>query len=509
MLAIIRIFILWACCNSVWAATPLPADDVFQLSVQQNNPQQVMLTWKIVSGYYLYRDRLSFRCVGKKDDKCVAPTLPPAKQISDALVGNYAVYEHQVAVPVQLSQDTQSVQVTYQGCSAEGFCYPPISKVVPIATLKVAILASAAPSATASEFQLLNEGKWWWVLASFLGLGILLGFTPCIFPMIPILSSILIGQTQQISRNRTVKLAMTYVLSMAGTYAVAGMLAGWFGSYVQAFFQAPWLLVLASIILVLLAFSLFGFYELQLPASLRTWLAHHHHRQKGGTYLGVVMMGCFATLIVSPCVSPPLVAALGYISTTGNMYLGGAALFMLGFGMGLPLLILLTVGSRYLPKSGRWMRAIKALCGGLLLVVAVSLLVRVFPGPLNNFFGIFSVNSSEVVFKPIKTIASLEKALSDAKQQGKPVLVDFYADWCITCKKIEKYTFQDAQVLPILKKMVLLRIDVTANDADDKAIMRKFNVIAPPTILLFDPLGNETQRIIGDIGPKELLKQIK
>ncbi|MFU8798328.1 MAG: cytochrome c biogenesis protein CcdA, partial [Gammaproteobacteria bacterium] len=391
--------------------------------------------------------------------------------------------------------DPSIARITYQGCSAEGFCYPPVSKAIQGLQItacdserdETCLVSSRIPNASDESAQFFPKSIWF-TLASFLGLGILLGFTPCVFPMIPILMSILVGNANKISQRHTFKLGAVYVLSMAMTYAIAGMLAGWLGSYVQAFFQKPWVLITASGILILLAFSLFGFYELQLPAVLRQWLAKYSHRQRGGTYLGVILMGCLATLIVSPCVSPPLVAALGYISTTGNMYLGGAALFMLGFGLGLPLLILIAVGSRYLPKAGRWMKAIKALSGGLLLVVAVLLLVRVFPSSV----------SSELPFKPVKNIVSVEKELKDAKQQGKSVLVDFYADWCISCKKLEKYTFQDPRVLPVLKTFVLLRIDVTANDADDKAMLKRFNTIAPPTLLLFDAKGKEYRRIVGE-----------
>jgi thiol:disulfide interchange protein DsbD len=529
-----RMIWIGLCFLIIWAAPvaafqqPLPVEEVFKLSAERTATNQVILNWQIAPGYYLYRDRFSFRC---QDEICrqntagveqtaPIPIFPSAKLISNSDIGNYAVYEHQVSVPLQISRDAAVVWVTYQGCSASGFCYPPISKVIHLnnpdqrelrVTNDMAELAPPKEEVASSASDLFSSKRsLGFVLGSFFGLGLLLGFTPCVFPMIPILASIIVGHAHTVSRVRAFKLALTYVMSSAVTYAAAGMAVGWAGSYVQAIFQQPWMLVLASVMLVLLAFSLFGFYELQLPASLRNHLSHHSHKQRGGTYIGVVVMGCLATLIISPCVSAPLVGALGYISSTGDMYLGGAALFLLGLGMGLPLLVILTVGSRYLPKSGRWMNAIRALCGGLLLIVAATLFFRVFPEPVNWLFP-NTQTSGELVFKSIKNTDDLDKALLQAKHQGKPVFLDFYADWCITCKKLEKYTFHNPQVLSVLKQMVLLRADVTANNAEDKALQKRLGVFAPPTILLFDAKGKELveQRVVGDISPEELLKKLK
>lgn len=471
---------------SAAAVTPLPAEQAFQLSTKGTAPNQVTVSWKIAAGYHLYRDQMKFSVP-------TAPVLPPGKKIDDPALGKYEVYDNEVSIPVDV-QDARSLTITYQGCSSAGFCYPPT-------TTTVSLGNDEQNSAT----QLLMGKNLFLILAGFLGFGLLLALTPCIFPMVPILSSIILGQGDEVTTRKAFVLSLTYVLAMAVTYAGAGVIAAWTGHYLQAFFQNPWVLILASIFMALLALSLFGLYELRLPNAIQQRVMALSQKQRGGTYVGVAVMGCLATLVVSPCVSAPLVGALGYISSTGDMRLGGSALFSMGLGMGLPLLIIGTYGTRLLPKAGKWMQGTKIIFGVLLLAVAVSLLWRIIPPDLFS-----SKKNTHMAFQTIKSVNDLKQALAAAKREGKPVLLDFYADWCISCKKMDKTTFNAAEIGPLSQNVILLRADVTMNNAADKQLLKSLGVVAPPTIVFFDPNGKEivTKRVIGEIGQKELMSRI-
>jgi thioredoxin:protein disulfide reductase len=409
---------------------------------------------------------------------------------------------------------------------------------------------------------LANSGIWV-IVAAFFGFGLLLAFTPCVFPMIPILSGIIAGQGPNITTRKAFVLSLVYVLAMALTYTVVGVLAGLFGANLQAAFQNPWVLTSFALIFVLLALSMFGFYELQLPSSLQSKLAEISNKQEGGTLIGVAIMGLLSALIVGPCVAPPLFGALIYISQTGDAVLGGVALFALSMGMGAPLIAIGTSAGKLLPRAGAWMDAVKAVFGVTLLGVAIFMLERILPpavamllwglllicsavymGALSQLpqgasgwsklwkgIGVFLLiygalmllgaaaggkdtvqplrglavggaggGVAEASFTRVKTVEDLDREVAKAGVLGKPVMLDFYADWCVTCKELERYTFSDPTVIAEMSRFVLLKADVTANDAEDQALMQgRFGIPGPPAILFFDTTGNELKgyRLVG------------
>lgn len=492
----------------VFAFQPLPVDEAFTLSAQANK-QNVILHWKVAAGYYLYRDRISL-----KPSQNI--NLPAGITKEDDILGKYQVYEDKLILTVPAAT---KLIVNYQGCAASGFCYPPVSKLVSISGGVINITnldnASASPLSIADAetaqdkaTQLLVERNWFLILLGFLGFGLLLAFTPCVLPLLPILSGIIVGQGKNLTTKKAFSLSFAYVLAMAIAYAVAGVIAGMAGSYIQAFLQNAWVLGTFSLIFVLLAFSLFGFYELQLPANWQEKLTNLSNQQKGGTYFGVAAMGALSTLIISPCVTAPLIGALTYIGKTGDAVLGGVALFVMGLGFGVPLLILGTAGGKLLPKAGRWMNIVKAVFGVLMLLMAVWLLARI-PAVDNFIESKFTAASTTqtLSFKRIKSVQDLENELALAKAEHKPVMLDFYAEWCIACKQMARTTFKDPQVHAALSNAVLLQADVTANDKMDQVLEKQFNVIAPPTIIFFDATGNElaNKHIIGEMTAKEFL----
>jgi thiol:disulfide interchange protein DsbD len=432
--------------------------------------------------------------------------------------------------------------------------------------------AEAAPSADAEPMvseqdriaEVLKGGNLWLIVAAFFGFGLLLALTPCVFPMIPILSGIIAGQGPNITTRKAFTLSVVYVLAMALTYTVAGVLAGLFGANLQAAFQNPWILSLFALVFVALALSMFGFYELQLPSSLQSKLAEMSNKQEGGTLIGVAIMGLLSALIVGPCVAPPLFGALIYISQTGDAVLGGIALFALSLGMGAPLIAIGTSAGKLLPRAGAWMDAVKAVFGVLLLAVGILLLERILPaavamllwglllicsavymgaltqlpagasgwGKLWKGLGVFlliygalmvvgaaaggkdtiqplrglmvggagGAAAEHAAFKRVKTVADLDRELAAAASAGKPVMLDFYADWCVSCKEMERYTFSDQTVIQEMGRFVLLQADVTANDAADQALMQgRFGIPGPPAMLFFDTAGSELRnfRLVG------------
>jgi thiol:disulfide interchange protein DsbD len=473
--------------------------------------------------------------------------------------------------------------VGYQGCADIGICYPPQTSTVPLrlAALEpgasppaAASAQSDAPVATASQAPLseqdriarsLVEGNRFLAILSFFGFGLLLAFTPCVFPMIPILSSIIVGQGEHITTRRAFVLSLVYVLAMAFTYTIAGVLAGLFGANLQAAFQDPWILGSFAAVFVLLSLSMFGFYDLQIPQSLQSRLASWSNSQRSGTLIGVAIMGLLSALIVGPCVAAPLAGALIVIGQTGDPVLGGLALFAMSLGMGAPLLAIGTGAGKLLPRAGDWMNAIKAVFGVLLLAVALWMLERILPAaialglwglllivssiymgaldslppdatgwrrfwkgiglallvygalllvgaasgssdatqPLRGMMGggamVAGAPETKAPFTTIKSLEDMQTAVANASRQGRPVMLDFYADWCVDCKKLERYTFSDAQVQATLENTLLLKADVTANDATDRELMHHFGIIGPPSILFFDPSGQERRefRLVG------------
>lgn len=567
--------------------TPLPIDQAFQLTATAKNNETIILTWTITPGYFLYRDRFQFKVIKPAGTQLGQPLLPHAVKKTSPVVGTYHVYAGTVNIPIAVINTNKKqvvVEATYQGCSQAGYCYPPTSRVVTINLaghygVSAPSLAIDVPPAMQKAngpahaqlsklAQLLKDKSLFVVLLGFLGFGVLVSFTPCVLPMIPILSGIIIGQ-KKMTAWHGFTLSLFYVLGMAITYAIAGVLFGVIGGSVQTMMQQPWIIVLFSALFVVMALSLFGFYNIELPQFLRAKIAHASEHQKGGTYLGAALMGCFSTLILSPCVTPPLVAVLGYISQTGDATLGGLALFVMGIGMGTPLLIIGASGGKYLPHAGAWMNIIKNAMGILLLGVALFMLERILPGKtsmilwaalligtaiymkalstavtraqrfskaiglvlfvygivivIGAFMGntnpLFPVTLTQLEdktqkivlpFKTVKTIDAVKRQVRLATRRGKPTMLDFYADWCIACKEMEHSTFSHPKVARALSHYVLLRADVTKNDADDKALERYFKVVAPPTILFFDRKGQEvkSQQVVGFISAKQLLKRL-
>ncbi|WP_342146921.1 protein-disulfide reductase DsbD [Rickettsiella endosymbiont of Aleochara curtula] len=500
----------------------LPVDQVFQVSVQRLNDKTLTARWTIKPGYYLYRDKIHFESTPIRINSVV---FPKGTIKHNQFIGKYEVYQGHVVTLLKfvnpLPDQNLDIMIHYQGCAIAGFCYPPVVKHISLTHAGMSVSDINQNSVdigqnssknqvqgsikTASEqskiLTLLAGHNIFWTLLSFFGFGLLLSLTPCVLPLIPVLSAIILGQ-KHLTTAKAFSLSITYVLAMAFTYAIAGVFAGLAGSYLQAFLQSPWVIIIVCALFVALAFSLFGFYELRLPESWHEKLIHITNRQQGGNYIGVALMGCLSTLVISPCITAPLVGVLTYIGNTGNAILGGLALFVLGLGSGVPLLIIGTSAGKWLPKSGPWMNGIKIILGVLMLAMAVWLLARIIPSNSRPFSLLHpnQVASSETSnFQTIKGISDLRQALIQAKQQHKPVLVDFYANWCLSCKEMERIVFTAPQVKSLMSHFILLRADVTANDDQDKALERQFHVIAPPTFLFFTPNGQELKdsRIVG------------
>lgn len=514
----------------------VPADQAFAFDFQQNQ-HDVNLTWQVKNGYYLYRKQVQVTPANAS----IAPLqMPNGEWHSDEFYGKSEIYRHSLTVPVTLTQANAgaTLTVTYQGCANAGFCYPPETKTVPLSA--VAQAAQTPPPLPSGEragvrgntsADLPFSALW----ALLIGIGI--AFTPCVLPMYPLISGIVLGGKQRLSTARALLLAFIYVQGMALTYTALGLVVAAAGMQFQAALQHPYVLIGLSAVFILLALSMFGAFSLQLPSSLQTRLTLMSNRQQGGSMGGVFAMGAIAGLICSPCTTAPLSAILLYIAQSGNLWLGGGTLYLYALGMGLPLILVTVFGNRLLPKSGPWMAHVKTAFGFVILALPVFLLERIigdvwglrlwsmlgvaFFGwafitslglqkpwqrigqilllaaalisvrPLQDWaFGTTVAQSqSHLNFTRISNVETLNAALASA--QGKPVMLDLYADWCVACKEFEKYTFSDPQVQQALQNTVLLQADVTANSAEDVALLKHLQVLGLPTILFFDENGNE------------------
>ncbi|WP_368299969.1 protein-disulfide reductase DsbD [Kluyvera sichuanensis] len=510
----------------------VPADQAFAFDFQQNQ-HDVNLTWQVKDGYYLYRKQVQVTPANAS----IAPLqLPNGEWHSDEFYGKSEIYRHSLTVPVTLTQANAgaTLTVTYQGCADAGFCYPPETKTVPLSAV------SALPPLPTGERAGVRDNpsadlpfSALWALL--IGIGI--AFTPCVLPMYPLISGIVLGGKQRLSTARALLLAFIYVQGMALTYTALGLVVAAAGMQFQAALQHPYVLIGLSAVFILLALSMFGAFSLQLPSSLQTRLTLMSNRQQGGSMGGVFAMGAIAGLICSPCTTAPLSAILLYIAQSGNLWLGGGTLYLYALGMGLPLILVTVFGNRLLPKSGPWMAHVKTAFGFVILALPVFLLERIigdvwglrlwsmlgvaFFGwafitslglqkpwqrigqilllaaalisvrPLQDWaFGATVAQSqSHLNFTRISNVETLNAALASA--QGKPVMLDLYADWCVACKEFEKYTFSDPQVQQALQNTVLLQADVTANSAEDVALLKHLQVLGLPTILFFDENGNE------------------
>ncbi|MDM5133171.1 protein-disulfide reductase DsbD [Aeromonas piscicola] len=546
----------------------LKVDDAFVLESEQQG-KQLLLTLRIADDYYLYRH--SFRFKGE-NLAFSEPVLPAGDEHQDDFFGKTRVYYREVQIPVTLTEAGQqaSLTISYQGCT-DGLCYPPTDKQIEVQPMvastsdvaQASMDEAADAPASSQQDQLaaaLGSQGFWLSIAAFFALGLGLAFTPCVFPMYPILTGIIAGAGHSLSTHRAFLLSFVYVQGMAVTYTLLGLVVASAGLKFQAALQHPYVLIGLSVMFVLLALSMFGIYTLQLPSSLQTRLSGLSNRQQGGSVLGVGIMGMISGLVCSPCTTAPLSGALIYVAQSGDLWLGGAALYALSLGMGLPLLLLGTSGGKLLPRAGAWMDVIKQLFGFALLAVPILLLSRLWSDQmatlawlgwglvlcgylyhhnqhqshsvarsLRGFVLLLAMISAVVVGKDLllpsqDTTASTQrespqfiriKTLDDLKMQlaaarGKPVLLDLYADWCVACKEFEHKTFSDPAVRERFGQMVLLQADVTANDDADVELLNGLNVLGLPTLIFFDRAGNEVsgQRVTGFMGPAEFLGQL-
>ena len=553
----------------------LPPDEAYIGSVSLVDEKLIEVLFSIRDCCYLYKDKFTFT----SDSAGLTlgqPSFPEGSDYSDAFYGDMKIYRKQVriTIPVAIKEGQTSpvmVRVGYQGCADVGVCYPPQKKVFPVDISQSGISPGSGSTKKAdgknSSLGYVSEqdrlanflaAKGAWSLPLFFALGVLLAFTPCVLPMVPILSGIITAD-KAITQGKAFVLSLAYVLAMALTYALIGVLAVASGANLQAVFQHPAVLITFSALFVFLSLPMFGVFELQLPAAWQNWLTNMSQRQRGGQLIGVSVMGGLSALIVGPCVAAPLIGILTYITLTGNMVFGGLTLFVLGLGMGLPLLLIGTTAGRWIPRAGPWMQVVKAGFGVGLLAVAIWLLSRILPttvtmllwallllgvafalmyfgrgatrrvtfissatGLLSTFLGVALIwgaasgvsdinqllsslplgtspqNSSETVEKPvftrIKSIEDLDSKLKTAGESKKPVMLDFYADWCVSCIEMEQSTFHDPRVAKLMSRFTLLQADVTKNDETDQALLKRFGIFGPPAILFFPPQENEIRQ---------------
>ncbi|KTD26069.1 protein-disulfide reductase DsbD [Legionella israelensis] len=582
---------LWlavCCCVSltVYSNTPAPAAEVFQVETKTVDPNTFLVNWQIKPGYFLYANRIKLTEPLDNNAQLNIIQFPKAEKKTDRQGKTFSIYRNELSLPVAVlgTQPGEAVvSLHYQGCAEDGFCYPPEKRQIkltinenkelvsaslePLPAADKTIIAEQQTREAISKEEAVFAHNWPFIILSFFGFGLLLAFTPCVLPMVPVLSGIIVGHGENMTTGKAFFLSLSYVLSMAVTYAIVGAVVALLGSNLQVIMQSAWSITAFSLLFILLSLSMFGFYELRLPASWQAKLASVSRNQTSGHYLGAAVMGCLSTLILSPCVTAPLIGALSYIAHSGNLILGSLALFFLGLGMGTPLLLLGTSAGKLLPKAGPWMNAVKSFFGFLLLAMAIYLIQRLLPAfvvmilwaALLIFAGIYSgalttqasnkfsqgigvilfvyglliligasmgshnpvqplqpvmtqgflVPAEANIKKPVTTIAETKQAIEQA--QGKPVLVDFYADWCNSCKVMEATTFKDPSVIKALKNFVILKADVTANNREEKALLEHYNVVAPPTFLFFDKEGNEIKplRTVGEIEAESFLKKIK
>lgn len=548
---------------------------------------RVRLHWDIAAGHYLYRSRIRVELPRVAGLSFSPPVLPAGEEKNDEFLGTFQVYHRGLDVGISYTGAAKTagplpITVTYQGCAEGGICYPPRTETLqvrltpgtPSAPADTGLAGSiSGASGQARLAGILAGGNAAWVALIFVGFGLLLAFTPCVLPMIPILSGLIVGSGERSGPWRGLGLSAAYVFSMAAAYSLLGMVAGRFGQNLQAWMQSPWIIGAFSTLFVVFALAMFGLFDLQISGSLQTRLTKVVNRLPGGRVTGVSVMGFLSALIVGPCVTPPLAGALLYIGQTGDMLTGGLALFALGLGMGMPLLLVGVLGGSILPKPGRGMEAVRAAFGFVLLGVAVWMLSRVVPEPITiglwgalllglgvslggfeplstaspalrlrkysgmlaavygllllvgSAAGTHSVLSPLAVlakhsgppatgnpapaFRPLKSSDQLRTAVAAAS--GQPVVVDFYADWCVSCRQMERDVFSDPRVAAMLQRVVLLRPDVTANDAQDRALMQGLDVAGPPTILFYGPDGGERRalRLVGETDVETFLDRLR
>jgi len=539
----------------------LPAEQAFVFSAEPLPSGETRLQWKITDKYYLYKKRLKFEGL----DAAHTPPLPEGLAHSDEFFGATEVYRDRLELLIPANASGQ-IKVSWQGCADAGLCYSPQSQQVDLGGAQSATAPEQAQDQSLAAT--LQQGSLVWSLLLFFGLGLLLAFTPCSLPMLPILAGLVVGSGA--SPGRGFAVAGSYVVSMALVYAGLGVLAALLGANLQALLQQPWLLGSFAALFVVLALPMFGFFELQLPTALRDRLETAGRGRKGGSLIGAGILGALSGLLVGPCMTAPLAGALLYIAQSGNAVEGGLVLFTMGVGIGMPLLLLVTVGSRFLPKPGAWMNLMKGLFGflflgtalllvrpvldeslwvglwGVLLLIFASSLwqqgqpflrAKTLFSPLSLIAGIWgalmvigaaggstdtwqplavytaktvlgsSANTGHDAFITVKDIPTLERELASAKAQGQWVMLDYYADWCVSCKVMEKKVFGQAQVMNALQGVRLLRLDVTADTVASRDLLSRYQVPGPPSFIWIGPNGVErrAQRITGEVNAETFL----
>ena len=557
----------------------LPPDQAFILNVNVRDAKTLQANFDVTPDYYLYKNKISFTLDGNAA-KISAISLPKGELKHDQNLGDIEVYHHPFQAEIMLDRASVAaapitLHASYQGCSEKGLCYPAQNKTFTIDLPASSQMTEDRGQKTENKTQntedrrpqtensniaaLFKHGSFWLIISFFFGAGLLLALTPCVFPMIPILSGIIVGRGHKITKMHAFILSLAYVLGMAITYAAAGVAAGFSGDLISSALQTPWVLGSFAAVFVLLSFSMFGFYELQLPSAWQSKLSDTSNRLHGGHLSGVFAMGALSAVIMGPCVAAPLAGALLYIGQTHDAMLGGVALFMLALGMGAPLLLIGTSAGALLPRAGAWMDGVKRFFGVLLLALAIWIIQPLLPmgiqmllwsvllvlssihlyvldalphkargvhklmkgvgllalllgiayligalsgardllHPLGSVYKAEAQASPASLFTRIKGLAELEQQLKTSN--GKIVMLDFYADWCVSCKEMERFTFADPAIRAKLKSAVLLQADVTANSLEDKELLKKFGLYGPPGILFFNAKGQEMSdfRMVG------------
>ncbi|MGR9088760.1 MAG: protein-disulfide reductase DsbD [Gammaproteobacteria bacterium] len=564
----------------------LPEDQAFQFFASVKDSHTVHVNWRIAEGYYLYREKTEVAILDPALVSLGRFTIPRGTPKQDLEFGQVEIFHNELSFDLPLirrdsAAQTVQLKANFQGCADRGVCYPPMTKTVDLA---LPVADNMSPTAPGNQDALelseqdrivesLRQDSLGMTLFSFFGFGLLLSFTPCVFPMIPILSGIIVGH-RKITTFRAFLLSLSYVTASALTYTAFGVLAALFGSNLQTTFQQPWIIGLFSAIFIALSFSMFGFYHLELPKSWQLKLHNSGERHRDGSLMGAAILGSLSSLIVGPCVAAPLAASLIYIGQTGDTVLGGSALFAMGMGMGVPLLLLGASAGKLLPKAGDWLNSTKTAFGVLMLAVAVWMLSRILPpsvtmllwamlliipaiylsaldplppnssgwrklwkgwglmmlayglllligfsggntNPLQPLQGIGIGRSQPVeagvAFERVANIEELESRIRQASADHRAVMLDFYADWCVSCKEMEAYTFSDPKVKSAMSGIVLLQADVTKNSDEDRALLARFNLIGPPAILFFDGTGQEraSLRVIGYQNSETFIKTLQ
>ena len=581
MRSLIRFIVCVACMLGLGVATANAEDEflspekAFQVSARLVDPQTIEVSFQIAEGYYLYRERLGFKADGAFLGE---PAIPRGKiKFDPNFEKEVETYRQQLIVQIPVKgNEAFTLKVASQGCSDKGLCYAPMESTIKLTSRPMTnVVGSRASDSSLSSSTIsqqseedggrirssLASGKLSLILPLFFLLGLGLSLTPCVLPMVPILSFIIVGEGPQTSRQRGFILSLAYAMGMAIVYTALGITAGLIGEGLAASLQKPWVLSMFALLIAIMSLAMFDVYQLQVPSSLQLLLTRLSERQKSGKLLGVFIMGALSALIVGPCVAAPLAGALVYISQTKNVVIGGSALFVMALGMSVPLLLLGLSAGALLPRAGQWMKVVKPLFGVLMLALALWMVASLIPswlmmagwGSLGIAYGVFILRSAQLNWLPkilgvafvllggvqwlgiatgshdafaplanlrgeqthktnfrrIKTVEELDQVL--ASTGGKPVMLDFYADWCVSCIEMEKLTFTETKVSSVMNDLLLLQADVTANTAEDKALLKRFGLFGPPGIIFFDHKGKEISaaRVIGFKTPDQFLQRLQ